>query len=716
MERKELAGIEQTAMVCTLLHESHAFFTGIVGISFLAFFSGFMLYRKLTSALSEKSEGEALFRAVVSVASDGILLVDAESLQILEANRGLEAMLGYGEGELTGKSLSSLTACDHDFHKGASPGESVESSSRAADRVFLTREGREIHTQTKTTRVRLKKREIVCLSVHDITERKQAEEALRTVTMELERRIAERTAELSEANARLTADIEEKIRVETALRKEESIRRMVFDAIPDMITVIDRNLRIIHSNWGGGYDYVPQEMRSGTPYCYDAFYPSQGGKCEPCHALEAFTTGKVVCREKLNPRIGHVEICAYPIFGDDGQVLMVVEHARNIDERKRLEEERLKFQKLESVGMLAGGIAHDFNNLLTGVLGNIYLSKTLAPKGGKLARRLEEAEKAAQRAASLTHQLLTFSRGGEPVRKIVSLEKLIRDTVSFGLRGSNVRCEISIPPDIWPVQVDCGQISQVIGNLIMNADQAMRDGGIVTVCAVNAIVGQKESPTLSPGRYVKVSVTDSGSGIPDSDLGRIFDPYFTTKSSGSGLGLSAAFSIIKKHGGVITVDSRLGEGSTFHFFLPAADGVAAEIEGEPAAPGREKGKILVMDDEEIIREISGEILAHLGYRAEFCTDGAEAIEKYKEARESGEPFDLILMDLTIPGGMGGKDAMKRILEIDPDAKGIVSSGYSSDPILARYDQYGFRGVMTKPYDMEEMERTLRRVMDEEKRG
>ena len=692
--------------------EAILYFLGwILGITFLSVCSGLLLYRKLSSATREKSERDTLYRALVNGTSEGILLVDAENLIVLEANRGIETMLGYGEGELTGKPLSAVTDCEPAAWNDVSWKDADDTSSQATERIFLNREGARVHTETGSARVRFKGKQIVCLSVHDITDRKQAEEALRRANTELETRVAERTAELSEANARLKSDVEERMRVEAALRNEESIRRMVFDAIPDMITVIDRDFRIIHSNWGGGYDYVPQDMRNGNPHCYDAFYPSRGKRCEPCQSLDAFTTGKIVCREKSNPRIGFVEICAYPIFDDMGQVLMVVEHARNITDRKKMEEERLKFQKLESVGVLAGGIAHDFNNLLTSVMGNIYLAKTLAEAGGKLARRLEEAERAAKRAAGLTQQLLTFSRGGEPVRRSASIEELIRDTVSFGLRGSNVKCEISIPADIRPVHVDCGQISQVISNLILNADQAMLNGGIVTVSAVNAIVGQEESTSLSPGKYVKVSVRDRGAGIPDSDIDKIFDPYFTTKCKGSGLGLSTAFSIIKKHGGAITVDSRLGEGSTFHIFLPASDGDVAEPVGEPAVPASEKGKVLVMDDEEIIREVAGEILVHLGYRAEFCKDGAEAIDIYGAARESGEPFDAVLMDLTIPGGMGGKETMRRLLEIDPEAKGIVSSGYSSDPILARHGQYGFRGVVLKPYDMGELERTLRQVIN-----
>jgi PAS domain S-box-containing protein len=688
------------------------FIVWILVITVLAVSIGLFLYRKLSVANREKRERDTLYRAVVSRTSEGILLVDAESGVLLEANRGMETMLGFGDGELTGKPLSAITvgvpqALD-DWPRNVANGE----FSKTTERLFRHREGNTIETEVGSVGVQFKGREIACLSVHNITDRKLAEKALRSINEELEMWVDVRTTELSEANALLQSDIEERKRVETALRKEESLRRTVFNAIPDMITVIDRNFRIIHSNWGGGYDYVPEEVRGTNPYCYDAFYPSRGTRCEPCQAHEAFITGKTVCREKFNPRIGHVEIRAYPIFDETGQVTMVIEHIRDITEHRKLEEESLKSQKLESVGVLAGGIAHDFNNLLTSIMGNIYLAKTLAEPGGKLTKRLDEAEKASKRAANLTQQLLTFSRGGEPIRRCASIEQLVRDSVSFVLRGSNIRCEISIPDDIWPVHVDCGQINQVINNLIMNADQAMPDGGLMSVSVMNVIIGQREATSLSPGKYVKVSVQDRGIGIPPSDLGRIFDPYFTTKAKGSGLGLSSVFSIIKKHGGDITVDSRLGEGATFHFFLPAWEKEPVATDEETAPLDSKKGKVLVMDDEEIIREVVGEMLSHLGYRAEFCGDGAEAIEKYLAAGEAGDPFAVVLMDLTIPGGMGGKETMKCLLEIDTNAIGIVSSGYSNDPILARYHEYGFRGVVQKPYNMEVLGRTLRQVIQQ----
>jgi len=553
--------------------------------------------------------------------------------------------------------------------------------------------------------------EILAVAIGIEEERKSAEASLIQAKAELEMRVAERTEELFTANEQLKIDIEERRRVEGELRKEENIRRMTFEAIPDMITVIDGDFRIIHSNWGAGYDYVPKEQRDKRLHCFDLFYPEQGKRCDPCHAYEAFQTGKPVFREKINPRIGHVEIRAYPIFDESGEVAMVAEHIRDITDRKKLEEEMVKAQKLESLGVLAGGIAHDFNNLLTSIMGNVSLARMLAEPGSRITGRLEEAEKASLRAKDLTQQLLTFSRGGAPVKKSASTRQLVMDSVSFYLRGSNVKSRFFIPEDIWPVDVDSGQMSQVINNLIINADQAMPDGGVITVRAENAVIGPDAVLPLSDGRYVKISVEDQGVGIPESNLGRIFDPYFTTKAKGSGLGLATVYSIIRNHEGHIAVESQAGIGTIFHLYIPASDMPPQQSDGMGSSPPQGKGKILVMDDEEFIREVAGEILSHLGYKMEYCENGTEAVRMYEQAFKSGEPYAAVLMDLTIPGEMGGKETIGRLLEIDPQVKGIVSSGYSNDPVMANYARYGFCGVVSKPYDALELGRTLYMVID-----
>ncbi len=399
-----------------------------------------------------------------------------------------------------------------------------------------------------------------------------------------------------------------------------------------------------------------------------------------------------------------------PIHDKDSKIVGVVLVFRDVTERRKMEAELLKASKLESIGVLAGGIAHDFNNILMAIMGNVSFARMKLDPEDEIFEPLTAAEKASLRAKDLTRQLLTFARGGTPVKRTASMAELIKDSADFALRGSNVRCEFSIPNDLWPVEVDEGQMSQVVNNLVINADQAMPKGGTIKIRAENATVGPEQALPLKGGQYVKVSFEDQGIGIPEEHLPKIFDPYFTTKQKGSGLGLATSFSIVRNHEGHITVESELGVGTTFYVYLPASQKElpTQKKEEEKLLVGR--GRVLVMDDEEMVRSVAGRMLRHVGYQVDFARDGAEAIELYQEALECGQPFEVVLMDLTIPGGMGGKEAIKKLLEIDPGVKAIVSSGYSNDPIMSEFKRYGFRGVVAKPYEIVELSKTVDRVI------
>jgi signal transduction histidine kinase/CheY-like chemotaxis protein/ABC-type uncharacterized transport system substrate-binding protein len=567
---------------------------------------------------------------------------------------------------------------------------------------------------------------LVLILVYVIRQRRMVEESLRQARDNLESKVGERTRDLTllneklsdlnrqlaAVNAELQEDMGKRLRTEEELRRSQSILGRIFDANPDHLVVIDREMRIIHSNWLGGFEYVPPEIRERKPCCWEAYNPGQGEPCDACPAIEVFRTGKAVFREMFNTRIGYLEIRAVPILDDTGEVFLVAEHIRDITERKKMEEEILKAQKLESLGVLAGGIAHDFNNLLTGIMGNISLSKMYSDPSGKAFARLDEAEKACHRATGLTRQLLTFAKGGEPVKKAASIGQILGESAGFVLRGSNVRCESCLKDDVWAVEIDEGQMSQVFSNLFINADQAMPEGGIITVHADNVTVGASDSLPLREGRYVRISIRDQGSGISEEDLPKIFDPYFTTKEKGSGLGLSTVYSIIHNHGGHVEVETTVGVGTVFHLYLPASDAEPAPpaVAGKEGATVRNAGRILVMDDEELVREIAREILAHLGYDADLCSDGGEALDMYRQALAAGCPYSAVIMDLTVPGGMGGKEAMKALLDMDPEVKGIVSSGYSNDPVLARFREYGFRALAMKPYSVDELSAALDSVL------
>ena len=383
---------------------------------------------------------------------------------------------------------------------------------------------------------------------------------------------------------------------------------------------------------------------------------------------------------------------------------------RDISEKKKAEEEILRGRKLESLGMLAGGIAHDFNNLLTAILGNISLAKSYSSPSDKAFGRLEAAARAGERAQELTTQLLTFSRGGAPIKKKASIAELLRDSVIFALRGSNVQPVFSVPDDLWKAEVDETQMHQVIHSLAMNAVEAMPDGGSVRVDAQNLEIGDDHVVPLKDGRYIRIAIRDFGVGIPREILDKIFDPYFTTKDKGSGLGLATAYSIVKQHGGLITVRSRVGIGSIFYVYLPAASERSESPRTVRETTMSLKGRILVMDDDEMIRDLTMELMESIGLDASFAKDGSEAIAMYEAARQAGRAFDAVIMDLTVPGGMGGQEAVEIIRKFDPEVKAIVSSGYSDCPIMAEYETYGFLGALPKPYRLSDVTRLLSAIL------
>jgi CheY-like chemotaxis protein len=324
--------------------------------------------------------------------------------------------------------------------------------------------------------------------------------------------------------------------------------------------------------------------------------------------------------------------------------------------------------------------------------------------------RLTEAESACLRATKLTHQLLTFSKGGAPVRQTVSIAELLTESATFALRGSNVRCVFTIGADLWHADVDDGQINQALHNVVLNAAQSMPNGGTVNVRARNVRLNAAEVPPFQEGRYLKITVHDQGCGIPAEVQPNIFDPYFTTKDHGSGLGLATAYSIITKHDGFITVESEVGAGTTFVIYLPGSQEEVISVQDNPDAPFAGSGRILVVDDEESIRELLSNLLTRIGYEVNCVPDGAEAISVYRNAQAEGQPYTAVILDITIPGGMGGLEALEPLRAIDPQAKLLISSGYANNPVIANYQQYGFNGVITKPYTVQRLHDILQQVI------
>jgi len=380
---------------------------------------------------------------------------------------------------------------------------------------------------------------------------------------------------------------------------------------------------------------------------------------------------------------------------------------RDIRERKKLAQEILKTQKLESLGTLAGGLAHDFNNLLQGVFGYISMAKLTFDERDKALAMLEQAESALHQSVNITTQLLTFSRGGKPVKKAITLGALIKDSVQFALSGSQVGCKLDIASDLWPVEADAGQVGQVVQNVVLNADQAMPEGGTIVIAAKNLRGPKKvQSQTLGEGIYVEISIRDTGIGIPAKHLQKIFDPYFTTKEKGSGLGLATSYAIVRNHGGLIDVESELGKGTAFTIYLPATTAVEEAIPEREVPSSSDKLRVLVMDDEDLLLDVAGGMLKALGHYVETAKQGEAAIEKYRTAMDSGKPYDIVILDLTIRGGIGGRETIKKLLQIDSRVKAIVSSGYSNDQVLSEYQKYGFKACLAKPYKIEDLRNAL----------
>jgi two-component system cell cycle sensor histidine kinase/response regulator CckA len=414
---------------------------------------------------------------------------------------------------------------------------------------------------------------------------------------------------------------------------------------------------------------------------------------------------------------------AYPVHDKLDKLAGVVNLASDVTESQKLESERLRIQKLESIGVLAGGIAHDFNNVLTAVIGYIELTRIEMRPGDQGLHFLGEAEKASQRAKELAHMLLTFSKGGEPIKRKGAIVPVLRQAIEHANVGQTIDCSLQISENILPVAMDAAQIENAIRNVLINAQEAMPDGGTITITVANTSFENQTSQDLSSQPYVKITIIDQGYGIVEDHLENIFDPYFTTKQmsvqKGMGLGLSITHSIIRKHEGFIKVDSALGKGTAISIFLPAASPCSDKsnrfsevIEGETAS----MGKILLMDDEKIIWDVAGQLLQHLGYKTEFAVNGEEALARYKDALTSEEPFQAVILDLTIKGGMGGREALIKLRKIDPNVKAFVSSGYSDDPVITNYNAFGFTGVIIKPYTLMDLKNALKVLSSDPKAG
>jgi two-component system, cell cycle sensor histidine kinase and response regulator CckA len=505
----------------------------------------------------------------------------------------------------------------------------------------------------------------------------------------------------------------ERIHAENALRENTEKYHATFQEARDAIIVFTTERKIVDGNRSLSYlsGYALEEV---LDFSLADLFPDTSPDAAK-KRMVALTCGETIpiFEEKLytkNGTIVPVEIAIATMRNCYGYDLVFQGTVRDITDRKKAEEAVRNSQRLESLGVLAGGIAHDFNNLLSGIFGNLDLALDSIDNKEEATGYLEKSTDAITRAKELTQQLLTFSRGGAPRKSSISLESLINESCSFAMSGSSIGCSTCICDDLYNIDADPNQICQVLNNLLHNARQAMSGNGTIRLDANNIYLAENQVPQLAEGYYVKLSVTDEGTGIPEEIIPKVFDPFFTTKANGSGLGLSTCHSIISRHKGGISIKSVKGKGTEITIYLPASIEMENTVPPHSAAPRLFHGRVLVMDDEELLLDVATSLFSQLGMEVTCASDGKEALNLFKTAMNDNHPFALVFLDLTVPGGMGGEQTMAEIRRLSPLTPGIVASGYADSPILSEPGKYGFAGKIEKPFRKSELQQVLESVL------
>jgi len=524
----------------------------------------------------------------------------------------------------------------------------------------------------------------------NITEQKRIKEDLDSYRVRLERLVEERTSELrsvSERNQIILASLSEGI---IAVNAEGSVQLLN----PAAETLI-----------GMTYD----QARGRNVLDILNFAPGQEVQSiDATPAVELGLQELLSSTRRLEGQLRTppgsqrlVSIHTAPLIGDDGSPLGSVIVIRDIALEREVAGQRLRSQKLESVGVLAGGIAHDFNNLLAIILGSVSIASLGLERGENVLDVLADAKQACLRAQGLTTQLLTFSRGGAPVKKVLNLGPVVQEAASLALRGSMVELRLEFSDDLYLVEADEGQVSQAINNLVINAKQAMPRGGLVTIRLQNATASDVDGLPIRPGPYALIRVIDTGSGIAPEYVNRVFDPYFTTKETGSGLGLASVHSIIQRHGGYIFLRSMPQSGTSFTVLLPAArHQTTSQVATSNSNQLQKAYHVLVLDDDEGVRRVMATTLRHLGHRVVATGRSVDAFEAFTTAAAQGDPFNVVFVDLTMPGDLGGAQVARDLRDRNPEVKIVVMSGYSTDPVMAQARELGMVGALQKPFTID----------------
>lgn len=629
-------------------------------------------------------ESEERFRRIFEDGMYGMAIVD-KSFSFVQANNAFCSMTGYSEADLQARTFSEITHPDHRSGDMENVRKVLDNTLPfyKTEKRYLRKDGETIWGSTTITCLRDSNGDFqyFMAMIDNITDRKKTEDAL---VAEKERLLVTLR---SIGDAVIATDVNGCIVLMNKIAEELTgwpLAEARGKLLTEVFVIIDERTRRQCEN------PVDKVLKTGTIVTLAN------------HTLLLSRDGRELV----------IADSGAPIRDRESATIGVVLVFRDTTEKQKTREALQKAQQLESLGVLAGGIAHDFNNLLGGLFGYMDLARESIPDHEAVAAYIDKAFSVFARAKDLTTQLLTFAKGGAPARKVTALGPLLRDTVGFALSGSSIRTEFSVAPDLWASSIDNHQISQVIDNLIINARDAMPRGGVITITAENIPEDGALPPVLTRGSYIRISISDQGTGIPPEHLQHIFDPFFTTKQKGSGLGLAVSYSIINRHSGTIEAKSVPGSGTTFQVYLPASDETiapAAETTGT-RAEHLGKGTVLIMDDEVYIRDIAASMLESMGYACLKAASGEEAIRLFTETLDAQSKIVLSVLDLTIPGGMGGKETKEALRTIDAKSLIVASSGYSDDPIIAHPEEYGFTGSIRKPYRRSELVELLNRLL------
>jgi PAS domain S-box-containing protein len=682
----------------------------VIAFSTIATFVNFTIRRKQLFNLNISDAAEAIIKTM----SDALIVVNTEQ-KIEIVNKALLDMTGYTSEELINNSPDQFIDDNSaDIMKSGIISDvktTVKRKNGTTNPVSLS---------WSVLRDNCRNVQGIVFIARDMSERERTLIELKNAREELENRVNERTSELEEKNNLLKDEIQDRIMIEEELAAQKEQLDVTLRSIGDGVITIDKDQTIIFVNKAaesitGWFQSDVQGKKFSDVYHLSTIASSENSIPGSNREDNEIINRRSEITSKSGAKLT-LYICKAPILDKSDKIIGYVLVFSDITNKEIVEEELFKIRKLESISQLASGLAHDFNNILTGIITNLFMAKMGLQHKSDTYEMITNAEKGALRASSLTKQLLSFAKDSTQLNKeVTSLTKLIEESVGFYLSGSKSDYQLDFAENIFNVEIDRGQIYQVLNNIIINADQAMVNGGTITVKTENITLDQNQNLPIPAGHYVRISISDEGIGISPQHLQKIFDPYFTTRTDGNGLGLSTAYSIVKKHGGHITVASKINSGSTFSIFLPASSLIQQNNSIHAPQGTSGQGKILVLDDNEIIRKSADRLLSHLGYKVFLASEGSQVIEYFKHAKNIDSPFDAAILDLTIPGGKGAKDIIEELLEINPLGKIIVSSGYTNDPVITNYKSFKFSNAISKPYDIETLSKLLKETIDQSKR-